>query len=121
MKNIITKYLNSIYMVISFFIWFLIYKSYKKNAKMSMTVYPAYIILVIRVVLRMADFDNLKARMEPSFWYDSGLYHTCTYTFYMTVFMFSFYNLKGSYVIYIFILTIATGVCRNNYNPEVPT
>ena len=106
-KDLITIYLNSAFMLISFLIWYLVYRSYKKNAHMATTVYPAYIIFVIRQLLRLADFDNRRSQYSPEIWCGNVIFTTFSYTFYMTVFMFSFYKIKGSYLMFLIILTIA--------------
>ena len=57
-ENVKTTYVYSAFTVNSFLIWFLVYRSYKKNANMSTTVYPAYVLFVIRQLLRLADIDD---------------------------------------------------------------
>ena len=57
---------------------------------MSTTVYPAYIIFVIRQIARMLEAGIIYK--DPEFVNAVVLFGSVSTTFYMTVYMFSFYN-----------------------------
>jgi hypothetical protein len=106
--------INIAYMLISTFIWFLLFRSYKPNATMSTTVYPAYIIFVLRQLARIIEIANNSYPVEII--NAVVLFLTVTYTFYMTVFIFSFYNLRGSYFIFLVTLVAASMLSKYAYN-----
>ena len=111
--------INIVYMIFTSLIWFLLYRSYKPNATMSTTVYPAYIIFVIRQLARIVEIA--KFDYDVDFVSTMVLSGTIFYTFYMTVFMFSFYNLRGSYVIFFVICITASMASKYAFDKSFKT
>jgi hypothetical protein len=97
-------YVNICYTFNSFLFLLLIYRSYKPNASMAKTLYPAFILTLIRLTIRLIDFENTKQYMTDKEWYSFANLMVITFHIYITIFLFSFHNLRGSYFFFVLLI-----------------
>ena len=99
-------------MVNTFFIAFLLWLSIKKKISTSYTVYPAFVLFILRATLRIADIEVTKDSMTLKQWHNIELMQQYTFSFMCTFYMFLFFNIRGSMLVFVimcsFNMTIVT-------------
>ena len=99
-------------MVNTFFIAFLLWLSIKKRISTSYTVYPAFVLFILRATLRIADIEVTKDSMTLKQWHNIELMQQYTFSFMCTFYMFLFFNIRGSMLVFVimcsFNMTIVT-------------
>jgi hypothetical protein len=82
----------------------LLYLSYKKNYEFKNTLYPAFILMLIRALMRLTDIEGVKHKMPPDLWNNRENLHL-TWGFLLTYsFLIWFWKNKGSAIIFIIMI-----------------
>ena len=92
--------MNTGYMIITLVNFFLIFRSYKLNVSMETTVYPSFIFLLLRNLIRVLDLENTKQFKSDSEWYNLIQLQTMSFSFLTCLFLLSFYSFRGCYVFF---------------------
>jgi hypothetical protein len=67
-KNDFHFWVNVIYSPHTMLSVYLVRKSYRKNESFATTIYPGFIMIIVRMPIRVADFERTKPTMTDIEW-----------------------------------------------------
>ena len=64
----IIRYINLVYCAFTIPTMFLVCLSFKKNYQFKNTLYPAFVLMLFRQLIRLADIEGNKKSLDPDIW-----------------------------------------------------
>ena len=104
------RIVNVFYTVNTFIVNILMYLYFKKKVSTKYTIFPAYILLILRQIIRVADFEKSYEFLGPQVTFKKNLYQIYVFIPMMSYYHFLFGNIKGSIIILILMVYLSLSI-----------